>query len=147
MSGTQTTEWYKDLGISLKGEPTGIERMNSLSSRGFCYCIVKEGSKVDHVDVYQDGNKVHYKKFQYDNLGRVVTNMMYSPDGKGGWSIQDDVWYYTYDPRSGLRRKKIMQMLGAPSAIEVSYDEHGNRVQEKTVPMPQKTQVDMSLSK
>lgn len=56
---------------------------------GACYCIISNNEVVDQVDVYKDGQKVHYKK--YDNVGRVIENAMYSPDGNGGWHIIDDI--------------------------------------------------------
>ena len=68
-----------------------------------CYCIVSDKDITERIDVYKNGQKIHYKEFRYDNLGRVIENAMYSPDKKGGWHIIDDVWYYEYDPATGRR--------------------------------------------
>lgn len=100
---------------------------------GTCYCIITDNDIVERVDVYKDGHKIHYKKFGYDNLGRVIENAMYSPDGKGGWHIIDDIWYYKYNPATGHRTKKIMRMPGTPMAQEILYDKDGNRISEKTI--------------
>ncbi len=100
---------------------------------GTCYCIINTQGAIEQVDVYEDGQKIHHKKFTYDDAGRVIENRMYSPDGNGGWYIADDVWHYEYSPVSGLRTKKIMRMPGAPTAHEISYDGAGNRTSERTI--------------
>lgn len=133
MSASNKKEWYKDLDISTKGKPTGINQIDDILPVGTCYCIVSNNDTVEQVDVYKDGQKIHYKKFGYDNLGRVIENAMYSPDGNGGWHIIDDIWYYEYDPNTGLRTKKVMRMPGALTAQEILYDKNGNRVSEKTI--------------
>jgi|GEM_PF-6836133 len=133
MSTSHKKEWYKDLDISLEGKPVGINQINDVLSIGVCYCIFSSDNIVEQVDVYKDHQKIHYKKFRYDNLGRVIENVMYSPDGNGGWHIIDDVWYYEYDPETGLRSKKTMKMLGASTAREVLYDKDGSRIRERTI--------------
>lgn len=125
--------WYKDLDISLSGKPTGIEQIDTMPSSGLCYCIVSKDNAVERVDVYEDGKKINYKKFEYDDYGRVIENKMYSPDGNGGWHNIDDIWYYEYDPETGLRTKKVIRMPGSTTALEILYDEHGNRTSERTV--------------
>lgn len=126
-------EWYKDLDISSKGKPTGIDRIDDMLPNDTCYCIISSNGIVEQVDVYKDGQKIHYKKFGYDNLGRVIENAMYSPDGNGRWHIADDIWYYEYNPQNGLRSKKIMRMPGASTAQEVLYNEDGSRISERTI--------------
>ncbi len=126
-------EWYKDLDISSKGKPTGTDQIDDKLSTNTCYCIITAGGFAEQVDVYKDGRKVHYKKFGYDDLGRVIENTMYSPDGNGGWHVVDDVWYYEYDPKTGLRSKKIIRMPGASTAREILYREDGSRISEKTI--------------
>ena len=103
MNASNKKEWYKDLDISPKGKPTGIDQVDNLLSIGICYCIISNDNSVEQVDVYKNGQKVHYKKFGYDKRGRVVENAMYSPDEKGDWHILYDIWYYNYEPASGLR--------------------------------------------
>jgi len=126
-------EWYKELDISSTGKPTGINQINKPLSTGICYYIISNEGIVDQVDVYKNGQKIHYKKFSYDSLGRVIENAMYSPDENGGWHIIDDIWYYEYNPETGLRFKKIMRMPGASTAQEILYNEEGSRISEKTV--------------
>lgn len=133
MSVVNKKEWYKDLDISSKGKPTGIDQIDSVLSTGICYCITSSDDTAEQADVYQDGQRVHYKKFGYDDFGRVIENAMYSPDNDGEWQIIDDVWYYEYDPETGLRTKKIMKMPGASTAKEISYDKDGNRTGERIV--------------
>ena len=133
MDASNKKEWFKDLDISSKGDPQGIDQIEGALPTGTCYCIISNNEVVEQVDVYKDGHKVHYKKFGYDNAGRVIENAMYSPDGTGEWHIIDDIWYYEYDPATGLRTKKIMRMPGASTAKEILYDESGNRISEKTI--------------
>ena len=130
---TKNQQWYKNLDISLKGQPTGIERIDGISSRGTCYCIISRNDVIDRVDVYDDGQRIHYKKFGYDKLGRVIENTMYSPDGNGEWHIADDIWYYEYDQETGLRTKKITRMPSSSTAHEILYDEQGNRTGETLI--------------
>jgi hypothetical protein len=130
---SEDEQWYKDLDISSKGKPTGIEQMDTVLSVGLCYCIVTKDNVVERVDVYEEGHKIHYKKFRYDNLGRVIENKMYSPDGNGGWHNVDDIWYYVYDEKSGLRRKKIIKMPNATTAREILYNKQGNRTSETVI--------------
>jgi hypothetical protein len=132
-SASNKKEWYKDLDISSKGKPTGIDQIEGMLPASICYCIISNNASVEQVDVYNDGRKIHYKKFEYDNLGRVVENVMYSPDGSGGWHIADDIWYYEYDNETGHRTKKIMRMPNASTAKEILYDKEGNRISEKTI--------------
>jgi hypothetical protein len=101
--------------------------------RGVCYCIISKDGVIDRIDMYEDSQKIHYKKFGYDDLGRVIKNMMYSPDGQGGWHIADDIWYYEYDQETGLRIKKIMRMPGSSIAREILYDKQSNRVSETVI--------------
>lgn len=133
MSTANKKEWYKGLDISSEGKPTGIDQVDNSLTVGVCYCITSSNDTVDQVDVYQDGQRIHYKKFGYDNLGRVIENAMYSPDENGEWHIIDDVWYYEYDPKTGLRTKKIMRMPGSATAKEVTYDKEGNRISERAI--------------
>ena len=126
-------QWYKDLDISIKGKPTGIEQISAILPSGLCYCIVSKDKVIGRVDVYEDGKKTHYKKFKYDNLGRVIENKMYSPDGNGGWHNVDDIWHYVYNEESGLRQKKIIKMPSATTAREILYDEQGNRTNERII--------------
>lgn len=126
-------QWYKDLDISLDGKPTGIEQVDAMFPTGLCYCVVSKDDVVERVDVYEDGQRIHYKKFGYDSLGRVIENKMYSPDGNGGWHNVDDIWYYVYDENSGLRQKKIIKMPGDTTAREILYDEQGNRISERVI--------------
>ena len=130
---TMNEQWYKDLDISSKGKPTGVEQISSMLSAGLCYCIVSKDDIVERADVYKDGRRIHYKKFVYDNLGRVIENKMYSPDGNGGWHNVDDIWYYSYNEQSGLRQKKTIKMPGATTAREITYDEQGNRISEVVI--------------
>jgi len=133
MSTTNKKEWYKDLDISPKGKPTGIDQIDDTLPTGTCYCIISNDGIVGQVDVYKDGQKIHYKKFGYDNHNRVIENAMYSPNGNSGWHIVDDIWYYEYDHETGLRAKKVMRMTGASTAQEILYDKDGNRISEKTI--------------
>jgi hypothetical protein len=130
---SKNEQWYQDLDITSKGKPVGIERIDKMLSNGLCYCIISDGDVIERVDVYKDGLRVNYKKFNYDDLGRVVENMMYSPDGNGGWHNVDDIWYYAYNETSELRQKKTIKMPGATTAREILYDENGSRISEKTV--------------
>jgi hypothetical protein len=131
MNGTSSGEqWYKDLDISLKGQPVGIEQIDKILLKGSCYCIVSQDGVIDRVDMYKDGQRIHYKKFGYDNLGRVIENTMYSPDDNGNWHVADDIWYYEYHQKTGLRTKKIMRMPGSSTVREISYDGQGNRTSE-----------------
>ena len=125
--------WYKALDISPFGEPVGIGEMTQVAPNGSSVCIEWEQGVVTQVDVYLNGDRVNYKRFGFDDQGRVIENMMYSPDGTGEWRIVEDVWYYTYDEISGRRTKKFMKVLGAPSGRELTYDGHGHVIEEKIV--------------
>ncbi|MFZ2836365.1 MAG: hypothetical protein WAZ21_03520 [Candidatus Saccharimonadales bacterium] len=133
MNVSNKKEWYRNLDISSKGVPTGIDQVDGAQPTGICYCIISNNGVVERVDVYKDNQKVHYKEFGYDSLGRVVENAMYSPDGSGGWHIIDDIWYYEYDSETGLRTKKTIRMPGTSTAHEILYDEEGDRISEKTI--------------
>lgn len=133
MDTSNKQEWYRDLDISSKGKPIGIDKIDTMLDEGVCYCIVTQDGSVERVDVYENGRKIHYKKFVYDKLGRVIENAMYSPDNGGEWRIFDDIWYYEYDPKTGDRSKKIMKMPGSSSATEILYDTSGKRISERTI--------------
>lgn len=126
-------EWYRDLDISSTGKPTGIDQIDGMLPTGKCYCLISNKGIIEQADVYEDGEKIHFKKFGYDDFGRVIENAMYSPDGNSGWHIIDDVWYYEYSLETGLRHKKIMRMPGASTAQEILYREDGSRISEKTI--------------
>lgn len=125
--------WYKALDISQFGEPIGVGKLSQLAPSGTSYHMHWNKGTVTQVDVYLNQKKINYKKFGYDDKGRVVENTMYSPDGIGGWYIADDVWYYTYDKRTGSRTKKVMKMLGAKSGQELSYDAEGRKIEENII--------------
>lgn len=125
--------WYKDLDISITGQPTGIDELPAKTDMGICYCIITVNSVVERVDVYENGQRIHYKQFGYDGQGRVSTNSMYSLDGKGNWILEDDVWHYVYDEETGVRTKKIIVTSGSSRAKEFSYDTEGNRIKEEMV--------------
>lgn len=133
MSSTKNKQWYKELDISPQGFPTGIDSIEGMLPQDICYCIISKDGVIDQVDVFKNGQKIHYKKFAYGNLGRVIENMMYSPGENGKWHIEDDVWYYEYSPVTGVRTKKVIQAPGALTAYEILYDEQGNRTSEKTI--------------
>ena len=132
-SNPNNEQWYKDLDISIEGTPTGIDRLDNISPTGLYYCIVTQNNIIERVDMYENGKRIHYKKFRYDKFGRVIENMMYSPDRNGGWHIVDDIWYYVYDEESGLRLKKIMRMPNSTTGREILYDKDGNRVKETII--------------
>lgn len=107
--------------------------ITQLAPNGSCYCIIWKDGIVEQVDVYLNEDKVNYKKFGYDEQGRVIENMMYSPDGAGGWHCVDDIWYYSYDKVSGRRIKKFMKLLDAPSGRELTYDGHDRVIEENII--------------
>ncbi|MFI9636662.1 toll/interleukin-1 receptor domain-containing protein [Nocardia sp. NPDC051929] len=127
------SRWYKSLEISSLGQPTGIGALTQVAPTGSSYCIYWDKGVVDRVDVFQNANLINYKKFGYDDRGRVVENRMYSPDGKGGWHVEEDVWYYTYHPQTGRRWKKYMKYDGARSGRELTYNEHGRQTEENII--------------
>lgn len=133
MDANHNQAWYQDLDISLEGRPIGIDPVEHMLPAWKCYNIISNNGIVERVDVYESGKKVRYKEFFYDNSGRVVENRMYSPDGRGGWHIVNDTWYYEYDAATGLRGKKITRIPGASTAREVIYDTEGNRISERTI--------------
>lgn len=128
-----TTRYYKDLDISRDGRPVGIDEVAEISNNGLCYCIIEQDDTVERIDVYKDTAKIHYKKFGYDAKGRVVKNIMYTPDGTGNWHIADDIWYYVYDDVSGLRSKKVTKMPEVSQANEITYDQAGGRTGERAI--------------
>ena len=130
---SKSEQWYRDLDISPEGKPTGIKQLTAKLPAGVCYCIISKGKVIERVDVYEDGQKIHYKEFTYDKFGRVIENKMYSPDKNGGWQNKDDIWYYEYDETSGLRQKKIIKMPGSSVAREILYDRQGNRTGETLI--------------
>ena len=125
--------WYKSLEISPFGEPTGIGEMTQLAPMGSSYCITWEHGTVTQVDVYMNAERINYKKFDFDDKGRVIKNMMYSPAAQGDWKIIEDVWYYTYDPDSGRRIRKFVDVVGKPSGRELIYDGHNHVVEENII--------------
>lgn len=125
------SRWFKGLNISNLGQPVGIGPTPQKASLGASYRLQWESGVVVRVDVYDDGALAHYKEFDYDNRGRVIANKMYSPDGNGGWAILDDVWYYSYDARTGVRATKTMRYLGEATARVVHYDADGRALREE----------------
>lgn len=122
--------WYKGLNVSNIGLPVGIGSTAQKATLGQSYMMHWQGGIVDRVDVYTNGSLANYKVFRYDSEGRVVENRMFPPDGSGGWSVQEDVWYYTYDSETGTRKTKTMRFDGERTARVVSYDRDGNALEE-----------------
>ncbi|KUN25530.1 hypothetical protein AQJ23_16825 [Streptomyces antibioticus] len=58
---------------------------------------------------------------------------MYSLDESGAWAVLDDVWYYTYNPKTGVRATKTMRYLGEATARIVYYDALGLPTTEEIV--------------
>ncbi|MEV5967309.1 toll/interleukin-1 receptor domain-containing protein [Kribbella sp. NPDC051952] len=127
------SRWYKSLEISPLGQPTGIGSLTQIAPTGSSYCIYWEEGVVQRVDVLQNAKLINFKEFIYDAKGRVVENRMYSPDGSGGWHIEEDVWYYTYDPKTGRRSKKYMKYQGARSGRELTYNQDGRQIEENII--------------
>ncbi|MGX9890901.1 toll/interleukin-1 receptor domain-containing protein [Streptomyces sp. NPDC002276] len=127
------SRWYKGLNISNLGQPAGVGPTSQKASLGMSYNIKWNSGVVSRVDVYNNGALAHYKEFEYDNRGRVVANKMYSPDGSGGWAVRDDVWYYAYDLKTGVRATKTMRYLGEATARVVQYDSLGRPTVEEIV--------------
>jgi hypothetical protein len=127
------TRWYKALDISTFGDVVGVGEATGIAPNGASYCIAWENGIVIGVDVYYNGVKVNEKRFEYDAKGRVITNTMYEPDGAGGWHVNDDIWHYEYDNKTGRRSKKFMKKPGARSGRELSYDQHGNITEENII--------------
>ena len=125
--------WYKGLDISSCGEPVGVGEVAQMATVGASYLITWDLGTVTRVDVYFNGKMVNYKQFVLDASGRVVENMMYSPDGQGGWHVVEDIWYYGYDDKTGRRRTKFMKALNAPSGRQIRYDDKGAKVEEMIV--------------
>lgn len=121
------------MNISNLGQPVGVGPTSQKASLGSSYRIHWDSGTVTRVDVYDNGVLAHFKEFEYDKQGRVVANKMYSPDGAGGWAIRDDVWYYTYDPRTSVRATKTMRFLGEATARVVHYDVDGRAIKEEIV--------------
>lgn len=127
------SRWFKGLNISNLGQPVGVGPTTQKASLGASYCMHWDAGIVTRVDVYDNGALAHYKEFDYDKLGRVVANKMYSPDGVGGWAITEDVWYYTYDAHTGSRATKTMRYPGEATARIVHYDDMGRPTSEDIV--------------
>lgn len=129
--GYSGQRWFKGLNISNLGEPVGVGPTTQKASIGHSYCMHWVNGVVTRVDVFTNGKLANYKEFGFDKLGRVIENKMYSPDGAGGWGVIEDVWYYRYDPRTGLRSEKIIKFLGENTSRVVSYDEQGYAIDER----------------
>ncbi len=129
-------KWFKNLNISNLGEPCGEHPVAQMSTLGMAYKIIWDGGTVIRVDVYNNGRHVHYKKFTYDSDGRVIENRMFSPDGNGGWHVVDDVWYYEYDPKTGVRSRKIMRYDGEATYRFVMYTPDGLAIEERVATDP-----------
>jgi hypothetical protein len=115
------------------GEPIGIDETAQLSTMGPSHRLIWKDGRVEHVDLYLNGEHIHYKEFNFDAQGRVTANRMYSPDGSGGWHLAHDVWYYTYDENTGRRAKKFIKPPHGTLGRELLYDEHGNIVEERVI--------------
>ncbi|MFG1893119.1 toll/interleukin-1 receptor domain-containing protein [Micromonospora zamorensis] len=122
--------WYKGLNISNLGEPVGVGPTAQMATLGPSYRMVWHDGTVTRVDVFINGTLAHYKEFEFDSGGRVVTNTMYTPDGSGGWELRDDVWYYSYDPVTGSRATKAMRYPGENTARVVEYGKDGRALRE-----------------
>lgn len=127
------SRWYKGLNISNLGTPVGIGSTAQKATIGQSYQLLWNGGVVERVNVYTDGVMSNYKVLGYDDAGRVVENRMYSPDGDGSWSVQEDVWYYEYDPKTGRRLRKTMRFDGEQTSRVVTYDSAGNAISEAIV--------------
>lgn len=126
-------EWCEKLDISSLGKVVGIGGLQEIVLRGSCFCIIHEDESIPRVDVYSNGKRVNYKRFEFDSKGRVIKNMMYEPDGVGGWHCVDDIWYYTYDNVTGLRTTKLMKKPDARSGRELTYNKEGKAIKETIV--------------
>lgn len=127
------SRWYKGLNISNLGTPVGIGPTSQKATIGQSYQLMWKKGEVTRVNVYTDGVMSNYKILTYDGSGRVVQNRMYSPDGLGGWSVQEDVWYYEYDPETGRRIRKTMGFDGEQTRRVVTYGAAGNAITESIV--------------
>jgi hypothetical protein len=125
--------WYKNLDISTYGEPVGVAELSQKAVTGFCVSISWRDGVATQVDVYLNGERVNYKQFGFDEQGRVIKNMMYSPDGQGGWHLVEDVWYYTYDPVTGRRATKTMKYEDARAGRKLTYNQDGKVIEENIV--------------
>lgn len=125
------SRWYKGLNISNLGEAVGIGSVAQMATLGHSYEMRWRNGKVERVDVYSNGHLANFKKFGFDDRGRVIENKMYSRSPDGEWTVQDDVWYYEYDPSTGSRSKKTMRYEGERTARVVYYDSDGVAVEER----------------
>lgn len=127
---------FKGLNITNLGAPAGTGPVTQMASLGQTYQMHWQDGIVTRVDVFTDGALSNYKEFGYDDQGRVIENRMYSPNGSGGWAVIKDVWYYSYDPVTGLRQTKTMRYLGEHTALVDYYDSEGRAIREEVVTDP-----------
>jgi hypothetical protein len=124
--------WYKAFEISPFGEITGISEISQVAPTGPSVCITWESGAVVHIDMYSNAERINYKKFAFDDQGRVHENMMYEPSGAGDWRYVD-TWRYEYSEDDGRRIKKFVEKPGARSHRELLYDGHNNVLEENVV--------------
>lgn len=117
--------WFKGLNISNFGEPVGAGPTSQMSTVESSYHLHWRDGRVERVDVFKNGKLVNYKEFEFDSKGRVVVNKMFTPTAKGGWVLEEDVWYYSYDQATGSRSTKTMRYPGERTARVVHYDADG----------------------
>lgn len=124
--------WFKAFEILPFGDIVGIGTQSQAAATGGSVCIHYQDGIVTKIDIYQNSRMVNYKRFTFDDQGRVHENMMYEPSSTGGWQYID-TWRYYYDPTTGRRLRKVIDKPGARSRQEIYYDGHNRQTEERIV--------------
>lgn len=125
--------WYKAFEISPLGQITGISPLSQAAATGGSVHIFYDDGVVCLIEIYLNGKLVNYKRFTFDELGRVHENLMYERiDDSTEWRYID-TWRYYYDSVSGRRVRKVIDKPGARSRREIYYDGHNRATEERIV--------------
>lgn len=127
------SRWYKAIEISPFGHIVGISELSQAAPTGPSAQVFYDKGVVTKVDIYQNRRMVNYKRFTFDDQGRVHENLMYEQDPKSGNWRYVDTWRYYYDPVTGRRIRKVIDKPGARSRRELYYDGHNHEIEELIV--------------
>jgi hypothetical protein len=125
--------WYKAFEISPLGHIVGISERSQVAPTGPSVRILYKAGVVQKIEIYQNETMVNYKRFTFDDQGRVHENLMYEPIPEAGTWRYIDTWRYYYDTTSGRRARKVIDKPGARSRREQLYDGHNRQIEERIV--------------
>lgn len=115
---------YKNVDTAFSGQMVGVGEINRIPHHGTCVRLFFENGRVLSMETYTDGMPDGAKRVVYDEKSRVSEITLFRNNKVV------DTWTYIYDPRSGLRQRKLIHRPGERPHTELMYDRKGNRIRE-----------------